>query len=127
MYCIKCGAQIPDNCEFCSYCGNRVGGFDTSKVPNPYSQKNSFQYRTPAKSPGATIGAVISAIIAIASLFLLVTIPKIAKSDRSSTGMMSAWAFEYQWGERFLFSCGAIFVISMLVAIGLCIYNGIKK
>ena len=23
MYCIECGAQIPDNSKFCSHCGHR--------------------------------------------------------------------------------------------------------
>ena len=26
MYCDECGKEIPDNSEFCGYCGARVGG-----------------------------------------------------------------------------------------------------
>ncbi len=30
MYCFKCGKQIPDESVFCSFCGTRVDGSETS-------------------------------------------------------------------------------------------------
>ncbi|MGN0478930.1 MAG: zinc-ribbon domain-containing protein [Hominenteromicrobium sp.] len=127
MFCTKCGTQIPDNYHFCPRCGTPVSEGNVPTIRDPYNAANFQPYKRSAGSPGAQIGAAISAIIAVGSLFLLIIIPYTAKQNRSSTDMMSAWAFEYQWGENFLFSCGAIFVISLLVAIGLCIYNNIKK
>lgn len=33
MFCTKCGKQIKDNSNFCSFCGNKVGNTDKFQKP----------------------------------------------------------------------------------------------
>ena len=56
MFCSKCGAQIPDDSEFCPKCGTPVGGAagGTGYGPNQNSGK---------KGTGCWIAAIITGVV----------------------------------------------------------------
>ena len=63
MYCIKCGAEIPDESEFCSKCGNPTSPNAAQNnryagVPPPYAYQYQYQYQRPMKSVG--LAAILS-------------------------------------------------------------------
>ena len=63
MKCSKCGAELPENTKFCSYCGN--------KVDVPSKQEKTFAQRN-KRSIYGKIAAVV--IVAIVLLFIVVLI-----------------------------------------------------
>ena len=47
MYCMKCGAQIPDNAQFCPSCGAQTSAPAQAPVP-PVMPQQQVQYQEPA-------------------------------------------------------------------------------
>lgn len=53
MYCIECGAQIPDNSKFCSHCGHKqTVGERSLKEKVAEEQKRSLDYQFLIKAMG---------------------------------------------------------------------------
>ena len=44
-YCNGCGASLPENVEFCPYCGSRL------EVHSGYDQRQEFSYQEPGAQP----------------------------------------------------------------------------
>lgn len=75
MYCSKCGKQIPDEADFCGYCGNKI-----NKPIEVQKTTTSAQQKSWLKNPillGSLAVAVVIAIVAAAIGFG-------GKSDKSS-------------------------------------------
>lgn len=59
MHCIKCGADNPDDAEFCNKCGSRV---DTKGVHEPYKRAKDECFGLPH---GSSIFALFIGLIII--------------------------------------------------------------
>ena len=40
MFCRKCGKEIPDNANFCSYCGTQIGAFTNTPASTLAGESN---------------------------------------------------------------------------------------
>ncbi len=84
MYCIKCGAQLPPDSQFCTSCGTKLDNSTTPEVPNvgpiaPSPTGQPFTYgQPPKKKSKALLWALIgvgAALIAAAVLIFVVFKP----------------------------------------------------
>ena len=62
MFCIKCGKEIPDNVQFCTYCGNRVKMLPASGTPQITEEKTSEKKNSR--------GLLIASCVAVVCLLL---------------------------------------------------------
>ena len=73
-YCPNCGAQLPDNANFCSVCGTRFGGVPQQNYQQP--QKMTYmdrvrQARAEQKAKQGKIKWWMWALIAIGTYLLI--------------------------------------------------------
>lgn len=70
MYCMKCGAQLSDNAQFCSSCGNR-------QTPETEASSTEFQFSTPVtqERPKSIAALVLGIIGLLAWLIPLIGFP----------------------------------------------------
>lgn len=67
MFCGFCGKEIPDNAEFCSYCGEKTIGDDV------YNDETSVQVRQKSNKRAAAVVIPVAAVclvIAVVTIFL---------------------------------------------------------
>lgn len=105
MYCIECGAQIPDNSKFCSHCGKPQNEAEPSikeKVAEKIieneivrqvveEQKRSLDYEFLKKSMGWYLAWIL-----VHLTFLLIFSDGIFSSNNSNEGLDDFWPFNYK-------------------------------
>ncbi|MCE1166560.1 MAG: zinc ribbon domain-containing protein [Sphingobacteriia bacterium] len=140
MYCIECGAQIPDNSKFCSHCGHKqTEGEPTLKeklaeviiekeITRQVAEvhKSSIDYQFLKKA----MGWYLAWILLHLSLLLIFS-GGAFKSENSNGGFNDFWPFDgfsryYYWGDKFAyyyditeFLVYTIFPLAILVIISL--------
>ena len=69
MLCQKCGKEIDNDSEFCSYCGHEV---DALEIPEEFKTTNNFRYilKMLLVIIAASIGMVLIVFLIIRIMFL---------------------------------------------------------
>lgn len=110
MYCIECGAQIPDNSKFCSHCGHKQTEGEPSlkeKLAEVIiekeitrqvveAHKSSIDYKFLRKAIGWYLAWILFHL-----LILLVFSDEAFNSSNSNNGIDDFWPFDDYSGSRF--------------------------
>lgn len=110
MYCIECGAQIPDNSKFCSHCGKKQTEAEPTlkeKIAEVIiekeitrqvieAHKSSIDYQFLKKAMGWYLAWILFHL-----MLLLVFSGGAFESDNSNGGLSDFWPFDDYSGSRF--------------------------
>jgi Fe2+ transport system protein B len=135
MYCIECGAQIPDNSKFCPHCGKKQTESEPTlkeKIAEVIiekeitrqvieAHKSSIDYQFLKKALGWYLAWILFHL-----MLLLVFSGGAFESNNSSSGLSDFWPFDDYSGSRFArryditeFLVYTIFPLVILVIISL--------
>lgn len=132
MYCIECGAQIPDNSKFCSHCGHKQTDGEPSlkeKIAEVIiekeitrqvveAHKSSLDYQFLRKAMGWYLAWILLHLT-----FLLIFSDGIFDSSNSNDGLYDFWPFNYKSRLSYYditeFLVYTIFPLAILVIISL--------
>lgn len=129
MYCIECGAQIPDNSKFCSHCGHKQTGGEPSikeKIADVItekeitrqvieSHKSSMDFQFLRKAMGFYLAWILFHLS-----MLLIFSNGAFKSVNSNDGIEDFWPFDknpsyFNFGYKYDISEFLVYTIFPLV------------
>lgn len=73
MYCIQCGAQVPDHAKFCQACGSAVAaesGSTSAENPRPENNAVTAKEKRPKRKPFPRLKKLLIALGVIAAVIL---------------------------------------------------------
>ena len=106
MYCKHCGAQIPDNAQFCAHCGSSTGNIPQQNYQQNTSQQN-HSTNTHNESKTA-IGVVMGLFLGVIGLVIgILMYPE---------GTVARKTFLKAWLITYLVGIGVAFVGSFLMS-----------
>lgn len=82
MICNKCGAQIPNNSEFCSRCGNTF--LHQPEQPRYSMYEEPKMYEAPKKSKKPWIIGIIAGFVVLVGIIIALSFVIINKNDESA-------------------------------------------
>ena len=109
-YCTRCGAQLPENAQFCSDCGAPVG-VPAAPRERVRPEKAEKQEKGAEDKTGPVVGGLV--LILLGVTFLL-----------AQSGLLREWVTLRNWWAYFLFGLGCILVLQGLLKSVTTTYKG---
>ena len=116
MFCKNCGNKIEEGQKFCSKCGMKQSQEGNVTYNGRYQSPNNK--KTETNTGMIFLGISLMIISALAALY--VTFADLGSGD----GIISNWAFTYEWGSNFYMMMGGLFILGIIF---LVLGTSIKK